>query len=387
MSHVYFDVFFRDSLFNSRSIQINGMIRWLLNVNTTHKCLGLKNQRTSLSLLILSLILITGCRERLPRIVDRSFYYWKSSFNPGPLEQKSLKDLQIKRLYIKFFDITWNGDKNEPMPIALIRFPGKQSLAGLAVVPTVFITNDCMQKMNDAQVVNTADKILVLINYIASTNEILNIPEIQIDCDWNETTKDKYFHLLQIAKSLNTKNRLLSATIRLHQYKYYKKLGTPPVDRGLLMCYNMGNLKNPTTKNSILDPGELEKYVSGLPGYPLPLDIALPIFNWKVLFRNNKYAGLVRDLPTSVLVDNPAIRKKGNNYELIQNTSIDGYSFMRADVLRDEQITYDDLTRATDILHEKLKTQHFSVVLYHLDSITLSKFSIHELETIFDHLR
>ena len=164
-------------------------------------------------------------------------------------------------------------------------------------------------------------------------------------------------------------------------------MGIPPVDRGLLMCYNMGDLKNIYTRNSILDTEELEKYLSGGPEYLLPVDIALPLFSWKVLFRNKNYAGLIRELPNASLADHPFIKRTHNNYQVLRATSINGYSFEKDDILRDEEITYEQLVKAADILDNKIKAQQLRVVLYHLDSITLAKFSIHELETIFDRLR
>jgi hypothetical protein len=369
---------------------------YAMNQNSPKALLLLLNKKNiiplscSCLLLVISFIVvfITGCRERATRSIYRSFYYWKSSFNLGETELKALNDLHITHLYVKFFDIGWNETKKEPTPMAVINFYRSPHQSSFFITPTVFITNECLQKMSDAQVSETAGKMLLLIQNIASSNNIKNIPEIQVDCDWTAGTKDKYFLLLQtIRNAVNKHHRLLSATIRLHQFKYYKKLGSPPVDRGLLMCYNMGNLKNINTKNSILEPAELKKYIEGNSGYPLPLDIALPVFGWKVLFRNKKFAGLISELSTDSLKKNILIKQSGNNYEVLQNTSISGYSFQSGDMLRNEEITFNDLLKAESIIYEKQKTQQFSLVLYHLDSITLSKFSTNELETIFDYLR
>ncbi|MEO6646636.1 MAG: hypothetical protein ABIN89_09550 [Chitinophagaceae bacterium] len=255
------------------------------------------------------------------------------------------------------------------------------------IIPTVFITNECMQKLAATQVKALAGKILSLIKNITSVNNISAVQEIQMDCDWSAATKDNYFLLLQSIKGLLAgENTLLSVTIRLHQYKYSKRMGVPPVDRGLLMCYNMGNLKSFYIRNSILEPEVLKKYLTGGSGYFLPLDVALPIFSWKVLFRNKIYAGLIRELPSSSLNNNILIKRSGHNYEIQQATSIDGYSFQQGDIIRDEEITYEELKKATELLNEKLRTQQLRVVLYHLDSITLSKYSLNELETIFNNL-
>ena len=71
---------------------------------------------------------------------------------------------------------------------------------------------------------------------------------------------------------------MLSATIRLHQLKFIGESGIPPVDKGLLMCYNMGDLHRLRISNSILETAELKKYIKQLSVYPLKLDVAfLPV--------------------------------------------------------------------------------------------------------------
>ena len=70
---------------------------------------------------------------------------------------------------------------------------------------------------------------------------------IQFDCDWTNSTKKKYFLLL---KSFLDKD--ITATIRLHQIKYFKQTGIPPIKRGILMFYNMSDFLHIKTKNYIL---------------------------------------------------------------------------------------------------------------------------------------
>ena len=80
---------------------------------------------------------------------------------------------------------------------------------------------------------------------------------------------------------------MLSATIRLHQVKYYKQAGIPPVDRGMLMFYNMGKLNALTAENSIYNSNDAAGYIETVDDYPLKLDLALPAFSWAVHFRNS----------------------------------------------------------------------------------------------------
>ena len=49
----------------------------------------------------------------------------------------------------------------------------------------------------------------------------------------------------------------MSATIRLHQVKYRADTGVPPVDRGMLMAYNLLPPDQAGERSSILDNREL----------------------------------------------------------------------------------------------------------------------------------
>jgi len=88
------------------------------------KALKVCNRLYYLISILLLIFLLTACKEKRPaRVIDRSFYYWKSFFYLGDSERKALTDLHVNRLYVKFFDIAWNESKSEPMPVAVIKFP------------------------------------------------------------------------------------------------------------------------------------------------------------------------------------------------------------------------------------------------------------------------
>jgi len=53
----------------------------------------------------------------------------------------------------------------------------------------------------------------------------------------------------------------------------------PPVDKGLLMFYNMGKISpDLNARNSIYNRADAEAYLESLPNYRLSLDVALPVF-------------------------------------------------------------------------------------------------------------
>ena len=340
---------------------------------------------------LLLLILLVGCKDdHPPRTIEPAFYYWKSVLNISSAEKQKLDSLQVRTLYIKFFDVDWDELKRAPVPVAKLQAGQQKMQAGFAVIPTVFITNGCIQKIDSTQVPELASNIIKLILAIQQANAFDSIPEIQIDCDWTAGSREKYFLLLNTIKHTMASDKLtagikLSCTIRLHQVKYLKKTGVPPVDRGLLMCYNMGNLYNPATKNSIIETTELKKYVGDLASYPLQLDVAFPLFDWKVLYRNNKYSGLFQQLPAGFF--NMAFAtKKGNRYLIIKDTLLEGYDLRKGDMIRDEQSDIKEVQAAAAEISRHVRNTHLRVSLYHLDSVILSKYTTHELESIYNSL-
>jgi hypothetical protein len=342
-----------------------------------------------LLLFILSLFLFAcnNAPKHADRNVERSFYYWKSNFKLSDTEKQTLSALDVKTIYLKFFDVAWDDASSSAVPIAQVHVSDSVYLrtSALQIIPTIFITNECIFKIDSAQTKLLAERISTLTKNIIANNELQNIYEIQIDCDWTASTKEKYFAILTELQTLD-KTVNFSATIRLHQIKYLNKTGVPPVVRGMLMCYNMGNLTNIETKNSILEVKELQKYIGDLQHYPLPLDVALPLFDWKVLFRNGKFKSLINDMPDDIL-NTTVFNKKDNTFTALQDSLIFGYDIMKGDVLRNEQCDYDDIIESAKLINEKIANKKRRVSLYHLDTVTLKKYSTHEMENIFNALR
>lgn len=313
--------------------------------------------------------------------MHRSFYYWKSSFRLQEKETATIKKLAVESLYIKFFDVVWNAITRTPVPVAVIRFDTIPP-AQIVITPVVFITNETLAQSSNEQVDTLAVNLLKLLQDLCSNNKLLFSNEVQIDCDWTSGTKDKYFSLLKKIHAFPFLiSKKLSATIRLHQLKFISLNGIPPVDKGLLMCYNMGNLRNPGSKNSILEVSELKKYVSGIATYPLRLDIALPVFDWYAWFRHDRYKGLIHG---DQVDDLPLVEEK---ISFANDTIINGFTFEKGDWLRHEESRADEVKKAGQLISEKIRGKELNVILYHLDEKTLSKYTDHELENFFNSLR
>ena len=334
--------------------------------------------------LLFTSLALTDCKTSStpPREIERAIYFWKSDFRPSEYEKNNLARLNIKTIYVKFFDVGWDPQKNIAYPMAVLHVTDQNYFLSNGIIPVVFITNQCLQRIDSAQCPELAKKILKLVKGIGGSETGRKFGEIQIDCDWTAATKDKYFSILRKLHDLEP-GILFSATIRLYQVKFAGKTGIPPVSRGMLMCYNMGNMRDPSAKNSILDINEFKKYISGLNRYPLPLDIALPIFEWAVLLRKGTYAGLLENLPAGKL-NSSFFKKSENTYEVLKSNSVLGYDLIKGDKIRVEESKYADLKSAVNILNSKITPGNLRVSLYHLDSLTLSKYSQHELEILYD---
>ena len=305
-----------------------------------------------------------------------------------------LDSIKIKTLYIKFFDIDYDEVSHKPVPTGILRSE-EQNLRRLktagsnfvrfSVIPTIFITNRCILDIDTTQLTDLVINMHKLIMHTIESNGFDNIEEIQFDCDWTERTRDKYFMLLQKFHAL-VPGTPLSATIRLHQVKFSAKTGIPPVNRGLLMAYNMGNLRDPGAANSILDVQELKKYITNLQAYPLQLDVALPLFGWSVLFRNNEFRGLINDIRDEDMRGMWKQNGKQKRIDFTRDTIIKGYRFNTGDWLRVEESNYDQIIAAADVLTSHLPKAGMRVALFHLDSLILKKYTTHEIESIYNSL-
>ncbi len=327
--------------------------------------------------------IVFACKKDIPEQQQdykqpNAIYYWKTVFRLNGAERKFLTDHNIGRMYIRFFDVAMD-DPNQYWtkvnPIATIIFK-ETPPEDIEIVPTVFITNEGLKSEYFDN--SYPSKILKRILTMAETNNIQNIREIQIDCDWTQTTQEKYFNFLRILKdSLAPKGILLSTTIRLHQFS----LPAPPVDRGVLMCYNTGNLKDNQSINSILNVSDVQPYVKNIDNYSLPIDVAYPTFSWAVWFHDKRFKAILRSADKA---DTETYKYQTNNiYTTIQGHYVDGYYVAPGDDIRFENADFQQTMAVKHMLDHKFRNA--SIILYHLDSLNLSKYSSNEIDQIYNH--
>ena len=220
------------------------------------------------------ILLFLGC-EKKERQTIPAFYHWQTNFDLSPSENTFLDSMNVQKLYVKFFDVDWDFNQADAFPQAIVQFDDVEK--DFHIIPTIFITNRTLIQLPSNSIPDLAQKIVYKIKTLA----ISEIQEIQLDCDWSPSTEKKYFQLLTaIRQNIDV---TLSATIRLHQVKFAEATGVPPVDKGMLMFYNMDEVGQLETQNSILDLEIAQQYLHNFNKYPIPLDVALPLFSWTCL--------------------------------------------------------------------------------------------------------
>ena len=287
--------------------------------------------------LYLLLVLLGACHNEVTP-PEQALYCWNTQVQFSAGEAAFVKNNRIERLYIRYCDVGLRD--NAPVPIAPVDID-TLSVQGKTVIPVVYLKNEIfnseLTEGNSTYISTLAHK---LGDYIEQINRYyrLRISEVQFDCDWSLSTKQAYFSMLEAFKKEYPYQ--LSATIRLHQVKYREETGVPPVDYGVLMYYNMGRI-SATGANSIYDRSTALRYLGKLRAYPLPLDIALPMFAWGVHSADGQVLNLVGGLThaeaqaisTLVRIDASDI------YKVAEQTYYKGRVWQAGDLIKIEEVS------------------------------------------------
>jgi hypothetical protein len=266
---------------------------------------------------------------------------------------------------VKYFDVINEGSIR---PVSVIHFKQKPLQS---VVPVVFIKNDVFENIP----VNEADSLVARIHrLIRSINEAhgISISEVQFDCDWTRNTKTSYFHFLQAYEQIS--GLPLSATIRLHQVKYRQTTGIPPVKKGVLMFYNIGRISSDTA-NSIYDKRLADKYTPWLKDYSLPLDIALPVFQWGIHIRGKEIIGLLnKEINKGMISDTSFTVMDHATYKIKRDGFKAGFYFKKGDEIKVEDVSAGQLLEIARTLKRSLSHVPSTLLFYDLDSVNLKQY-------------
>ncbi len=299
-----------------------------------------------------------------------SFYYWKTHFSLTSEEKNALTALEVKQLYVKFFDIDWDMTLQQAVPLAMVSFD-TVALGEHVLVPTIFISNRTFLNLPFAQIEELAQKTTKKIAQLSP----ISYSEIQIDCDWTMQTKSSFFSFLTVLKKINIEKKV-SCTIRLHQIKDAAQMGIPPCESGVLMLYNTGNLEDSQEANSIFNAKLAQNYLAHLEDYPLKLDFALAIFQWGVIQRDGKAIKLIHGLSEKQLTNVRFLKQDATHFEVLQSTYLEGYYLYAGDKIRLEKATSEDLKTMAVFIAHHAKHQPYCILFYHLDEKNIQNYSV-----------
>lgn len=281
------------------------------------------------------MILALGCSRPLPLVTEQTYYYWKPRLALTQQDGQFFQTQKIQRLYVRFFDLDWDPKRKDHFARAKLEVRDKAGLPS-QVVPVVYVTTGALKHLKKYD--RVAARVLAQVRQLAKALGRPDFPEIQMDADWTPSTREAYFALLKaIRGKLGSNGPALSATIRLHQVKYRRETGVPPVNRGILMVYHTSAPQALNTKNSILDKDDARSYLRGLKDYPLPLDVAFPLFSWGSQFnQTGHFLKVFRVKPNDPEIGRSFDHIGGPLYRAKADIYLSGIRFMKDDYLKVE---------------------------------------------------
>lgn len=337
-------------------------------------------------------LVMWSCSQGEHQKLHPAFYYWRTQFHLDTAERQYLKDCKIERLYVKFFDVDWEEATQRIVPLAIIELDSsaKSIRQQWEITPVVFITNRAIANLTTEEIEDLAQKIDRKIEAIERQLGPRHSPEIQLDCDWTPSTRERYFQLLNVLGTrCQKKNVMLSATLRLHQLRYPQQTGAPPVKKGMLMLYNVGEVEEWTENNSIFRDRAARSYLEHLPRYPLEYDVALSAFSWGVLFRNAEMIRLINGLQADSLRGDPRFYEiTPSRFRIEKSTYLNGYYLYQGDLLRLEHSGWTQLDSAATLVKMFLPAQpQRSIAIFHFSPQFVHEIKATQLNDVFKKIQ
>ncbi|PKL92674.1 MAG: hypothetical protein CVV21_02645 [Candidatus Goldiibacteriota bacterium HGW-Goldbacteria-1] len=293
--------------------------------------------------IVFVIMLLCGCGEK--QVFNKvGFYYWKTVFNLTSADTELMKKFRVSSLYVRMFDVSYDnvsGKHTFRQPVMNLK-----PVEGVVLFPVIFLLPDTFArgKGNDpkkaaAVIIKELDKLW--------KSQLVKYSEVQFDYDWSQGTKEAYFEFLKAAGEIYVKTGIkISVTVRLHQYKYWKKLGVPPSDRKKVMVYNMRDPQTFGELNTILNIKDMKSYIRGNVKYPEKVDVVLPVYSWYIQYNGGKIAGIFTDIPREQISEGGYFKRYKKNIFIAQKrVMIKGHEISAGDILKKECVTEKDLNR------------------------------------------
>ncbi|MCE5300267.1 MAG: hypothetical protein LLG37_05270 [Spirochaetia bacterium] len=318
---------------------------------------------------IIVLVVFCGCAKPAPHFTNHAFYYWKTIFKISADERAMFDSLRVNKLYLRLYDVVYDDVKKQPVPVSPVSF-GAPHIDGMEIVPVVFIRQDVMKNISDKEAKALAANMAGLAGSILERNRI-QAGEFQLDYDWTPSTRERYFNFIEsFRKELQSvcPGAVLSATVRLHQVKYKKATGVPPVSKGMLMAYNMKEIRDLTKEDTVFDVEELAKYAQSINSYPLKLDLALPVFPSCFIYDNGQIKTILTGLDKALLNDTAKFKRTGEGFYVAKGCfRHKGTEFSVGDTVKLENVNINDIKKAVQLLNRGKSTGD-TLCLFHFDT-------------------
>ena len=209
-----------------------------------------KNSQVMRLYLSIFILIMSSCQSETS--FQFSTYWWKNSTELNKEHKEFLNKNNINKIYLRIFDLKFD-QKNQSILIPKVN--AGLPVSSIKTIPVIYIENAILSNFSVDTIYNI---ILRNINNAKDEGIIKEKNELQVDCDWTLKTKSSYFKLLSL---LSKEIKVLSATIRLHQIKYAKSTGIPPVNKGVMMIYNLDSPSDTNTQNSIFTYNKAIQYL------------------------------------------------------------------------------------------------------------------------------
>ena len=326
---------------------------------------------------------LNSCSQNQTEEKENAVYFWKTVFALDSTEQKFLNDFEIKKIFLRYFDIILDKNTLQPKPNATIKFKSKIP-ENIEIVPTVFITENCINHNLDTLYKTIAQRIL----QINKTHKIQKIKEIQIDCDYTAKSMKKYYTFLSLLQEyLNKNNIKLSTTIRLHQLS----MEIPPCNYGVLMLYNTGNYRDKNCENPILGLKETKPYLKNLKKYKLKLKTAFPNFKWQILFKKGKFNNILynQDLNDTTLFEKISDKVfkvvRSRDIPIYLNTDAFNVMLNYGDTIFEKKADSKEILNVAQEVKKIRKDILQNIIIYDLNSVNINNLKHEEYEKIFNY--
>jgi hypothetical protein len=309
---------------------------------------------------LMALLASTACEHR-PQ-VTAGYYHWKGAYAPDSLEIAALCLAPV--LYLRFFDVHAPAGQG-PQPVGVLQ-AYRPTPCVQQVVPVVYITQATFRGMRPEEADMLADQLAGKLRGMARRWGI-PLRQVQLDCDWTASTRGLYFRLL----------RRVRQQLGCSQTRDTLAQGIPPADRVLLMAYNLEDVRQRHPRNSILHLPTLEGYLPAIRDYPLPMDVALPVFGWAAHYRKDRLLGLVPDADSRQLPDSLFAPLEAHTFRMVKSGYFAGRYGYAGDVVKLEFPERAQVLLAADWLRAHLPphTDSLSVLLYHLHTPNLLRYA------------